>query len=239
MPSTFIAGCDLGQSNDPSTLAVAEVKDHRFLVRHLHRWQLGTSYPAIIDNLARLYSRPPLAGSTLVLDASGVGRPVVDGLRAKRIDAHMVPVVITAGFQAGHAGGFFSVPKTDLVGAIRMLLGQGRLRICAKLPLAKAAQRESENYTLKVTEKGFETYENASPATHDDLVIALALIAWYGQRRKITAPLRTLTLNKRPPLIDKHLNVATAAGRANANKVTIPQATSLTRSERVARPRRG
>src|SRR5690349_1073303 len=111
MTVKWCAGLDLAQSIDFSALAVAELKDHKLIVRHLYRWERGTSYPAIIEDLHKLYSRPPLAGSPLIVDATGVGRGVTDFLRANRVDAHIVSVTITSGFLAARTKGYFSTPK--------------------------------------------------------------------------------------------------------------------------------
>jgi hypothetical protein len=195
----YIAGLDLGQQTDPSVLAVAQVHStpKRFDVRHLSRWPLATSYPAIINDIVKLYSKPPLIGSILVLDATGVGRPVLDHLRERKIDARIIPVVLTAGYQTTHGKGYVGCPKFDLVAALRMVLGQSRLRISTKLPLAAIAQRELENFTLKVSEKGLEQYGNENSSTHDDCVIALGLLSWYGDRYRTTYGLKTLTFSPR------------------------------------------
>src|SRR5258706_560131 len=45
-------------------------------VRHVQRWPLGTSYPAIVARVREILDTPQLRGrTTLVLDATGVGRP--------------------------------------------------------------------------------------------------------------------------------------------------------------------
>jgi hypothetical protein len=51
---------------------------NRYTLRHLERFDLGTRYDAIVERVTTLFSRPPLAGGTLAVDATGVGRPVVD-----------------------------------------------------------------------------------------------------------------------------------------------------------------
>lgn len=50
----------------------------KYAVRSVERFDLGTPYTAISDRLALLYSKDVLAGSVLVPDHTGVGRPVVD-----------------------------------------------------------------------------------------------------------------------------------------------------------------
>jgi len=82
--TAYFTGLDLGQSQDYSALVVVEQfsrasqREHEYRVRHLHRWTLGTSYPTIVAELGVMFSSHPLRDSTLVIDATGVGRPVVD-----------------------------------------------------------------------------------------------------------------------------------------------------------------
>ena len=70
MPPEYFLGLDLGQAADWSALAVLERTtmpqestvrcEHawQFGCRGLKRWPLGTSYPAIVDNVAALVPRP-------------------------------------------------------------------------------------------------------------------------------------------------------------------------------------
>ena len=75
----YIAGLDIGQANDPSALCVIERVGPRLHVRHLERLPLGLPYPAQVERVAGVLDRPPLVGHVrLVLDATGVGRPVLD-----------------------------------------------------------------------------------------------------------------------------------------------------------------
>lgn len=88
-PRSFVAGLDLGQSQDYSALAIVEtgpaVPDRIFDVRHLQRWPLGTRYPAIVDDVAALLAAPEVRGRVrLAIDATGVGAAVVDLFRGPR-----------------------------------------------------------------------------------------------------------------------------------------------------------
>ena len=93
----FFAGLDLGQANDYSALAIAEVvavgtgeeepipgshvvdpdgrsrpatrekTERRYDLRHLQRFPLHTDYPAIVDAVAALLGREPLGGADVTL----------------------------------------------------------------------------------------------------------------------------------------------------------------------------
>ncbi|MFO0821644.1 MAG: hypothetical protein U0792_00630 [Gemmataceae bacterium] len=188
MTSTrFFSGLDLGTQADFSALVVVEqgqMKDEdgfhvpTYTVRHLERWHLGTRYPQIVDGLVKRFAEPPLARSTLVIDSTGVGAPVVDMIRTSGIDATISPWVITAGFKEGDG----TVPKRDLVGAIQATLGTKRLKIVPTLPEAAALVKELEAFRVKVTADRNETFAAWREKDHDDLVLALALAVWFGER---------------------------------------------------------
>ncbi len=146
----FTAGADLGQARDPSAIAVVEriasivpASPAVFAVRHLERLPLGTPYPEVAARLAALFDRIPLSGGTLVVDETGVGKPVVDLLRTLPIRATLCPLTITSGSRARlDPGGRWRVPKKLLVANVQRLLGAGRLKIAGGLPEAAALLRE-------------------------------------------------------------------------------------------------
>jgi hypothetical protein len=88
MPPDYFIGLDLGQTADPTAVAVLErpPEDEAagavYLLRHLHRSPLGTPYTAIVPAVVELCGQTAARGHvTLVVDQTGVGRPVVDMLR--------------------------------------------------------------------------------------------------------------------------------------------------------------
>jgi hypothetical protein len=54
-------------------------------------------YTAVCDHLVSLFAKAPLTDTTLAVDETGVGRPVVDLLDTSRIKADVRPITITAG----------------------------------------------------------------------------------------------------------------------------------------------
>ncbi len=206
--STFILGLDLGQANDFTALAVLEkawpedegMETSRYDVRHLERMPLGTPYPGMVARVGeRVRALADLgSGPTLVVDQTGVGRPVVDLLRAASLPCRLVPVTITAGqavtqveepvgrtTQAG-----FHVPKRDLVGTLAILLQSARLRVAQELPEAQLLVQELLNFRVTISASGRDTYgvgEEWREGAHDDLVLAVALAAWYGEHAPAAA----------------------------------------------------
>ncbi len=87
----YVLSADLGQSTDPTAIAViehchafrewarggADQPEDVFDVRHLQRLPLGLSYPAVVQEVAMLMARKPIAGlAELIIDETGVGRAV-------------------------------------------------------------------------------------------------------------------------------------------------------------------
>ena len=87
----FFLGLDLGQVSDYTALAIVEKLgrhgDEAFHLRHLERLALGTSYPDVARHVKALLATEELAQKTqCVVDATGVGRPVVgagSGVRSR------------------------------------------------------------------------------------------------------------------------------------------------------------
>jgi hypothetical protein len=156
----------------------------RYGCRALKRWPLGTSYTIIVDEVAALVVRLPLANPALVVDATGVGRPVVDMFREASVAARLLPVTITGGQNETWHDGVSRVAKTVLISTLLVVLQQRRLQVCQAIPEVRTLIRELQNYRLKITAAMNETF-NAREGEHDDLILALALAAWEGESRPL------------------------------------------------------
>ena len=178
----FIVGLDLGQAQDFTALAVIERVEGGYHVRHLERFPLGTVYPAIVERVAALMEREPLRGqATLVVDATGVGAPVVDLLQAAGLDP--VAVTITGGDQVSQVErNHYRVPKRDLVSTLQVLLQSARLKVAESLPEARTLVQELLNFQVRITAAAHDTYGTWREGQHDDLVLATALACWWAVR---------------------------------------------------------
>ena len=187
---SYIVGVDLGQANDYTAVIVVQRHEPQppataptLDVRYIHRYALGTPYPTIVGSVVDLVRRPPLHGATrLVVDATGVGRPIVDLLRGA-YRGPLIPVTITAGGAPTRApDGYWHLAKRDLIGGVQALLQSGRLRLSSGLAETPLLIAELQTYQVKISDAGHDSY-NAREGKHDDLVLALALACWLGQQR--------------------------------------------------------
>jgi hypothetical protein len=196
----IVSGLDLGKAQHPSALAVVETLEGPdplrpacrawvHCVRYLHLWALGTPYfsPAgagVCEDLAARFAAAPLKGSTLVVDATGVGMVTVDAFRARGLACAVVGLTITAGEHGGqvHGEGLdWKVPKAELVGTFRQVLLPGRLRV-ARVAHADRLRREMESFSEQVTKAGNVVYDTGEGPGHADLLFALMLAVWWGER---------------------------------------------------------
>jgi hypothetical protein len=210
----FYVGLDLGQAADYTALAVVQsVKEpnpetggvHKNLhLRHLERYELGTSYPEIADKVValmrderlspneydpsrlRVYRRAP----QLIVDDTEVGRAVADLLKSRGLK--FTAVTITGGDEVHRVGGGrYRVPKRDLVGALEVPFHTGRLRIAEGMELWPTLKKELLTFRRKINLKtAHDSYEHWREGDHDDLVLAAALACWWMTRRRGQTALR-------------------------------------------------
>jgi hypothetical protein len=206
----FIGGLDLGQAAEFSAFAILEESwpdrcigragslpaqvpldpKPSYAVRHLHRWELGTPYGAIVEDLRkwciadpRGAGRPVLQGLLLAVDGTGVGRSVIDMLSAARLPADLRPILVTAGHTINYEHGYWHVPKKELVSTLQILLQERRLTIAESLPESKVLTKELGNFKAKIAVAANETMSaDWREGRHDDLVLAVASAAWLAQR---------------------------------------------------------
>jgi hypothetical protein len=133
-----------------------------FQVGHLERLPLGTAYPGVVAHVGRLLDKLP--GAELVIDLTGVGRPVFDMFTYSGISP--VGVLITAGTAENRDGAICGVPKLTLVSRVQALLHEGRLKILKELPEAETLVRELQDFRVEYTAAGHLTF-NARSGRHD------------------------------------------------------------------------
>jgi len=86
---------------------------------------LGTSYPAILVEVGGLLQNPILRGCTLILGATGVGRPLVEMFREAKLPAKLQPVFIKTGEHESSRTSSITSPKSSLFPASRFRSSSG------------------------------------------------------------------------------------------------------------------
>ena len=171
-------GVDLGKRQDFTAIAVVERVERRvawmpsvfegFHVRYLERLPLGTAYTRVVQRVREIARDGRLGGGRkVVVDATGVGGPVVDMLRQAELGCGLTAVTITGGERAHGSGAWWNVPRQELIMGLRVLLENGELRISREL-------RESGRLVDELVRMD-------AGGQHDDLAMALGLACWGGR----------------------------------------------------------
>jgi hypothetical protein len=196
----FVVGLDLGQANDFTAATVLDrvlqfeldwrereplnhTRKFSYEVPHLQRFRLGTSYPDIVAAIGKLMASLPQrkARPKLIVDATGVGRPIVDMFSKARLSP--VAVTITGGTNETSSSDFdHNVPKRNLVGALQVVMQSGRLKIARGLPEADVLVSELANFKVKISASGHDSYEAWRESVHDDLVLSASIAVWFAER---------------------------------------------------------
>lgn len=201
---TFIISADLGQANDFTAISILEkiIKgkgvlglqkrnllgyyregELYFRLRHLERPPRGTEYPLIVDRLMAIFHSPQLSGArkAVVIDLTGVGRPVYDLMLRQGFYRSLNAITITAGNNVLQPWpGVYNVPKRDLVTNLQVMLQNDELKIARGIKEADALIEELTNFQVKITANGHDVYGGRS-GVHDDLVLSVAMGAWLAK----------------------------------------------------------
>ena len=161
------------------------IMETHYITRHLERLPLGTPYPQVSKRLVEVVERvTEKAGQEpdIFLDATGVGLPVVDLIRAGGIKGRLHPVYFVHGDRLARNEGQLTLGKAYLVSRLQTLLQGVRIHL-PRTPEAEALAKELLDYEIHVDEHANDTYGAFKVGTHDDLVTALGLAVFYEPAR--------------------------------------------------------
>ncbi len=148
---------------------------------------LGMPYPEASARIVALMKALPAPGD-LVVDATGVGRPVLDVLRAAGLDP--VAVSTTGGRAVTFDGDIWRVPKRVLVRTLVAALEGERLKVARGLSHTEALTHELQAFERRINARGHDAYNGVGE--HDDLVIAVALATWWASAPYAAFSIETL-----------------------------------------------
>lgn len=155
---------------------------HHYQVLALHRYPRGTSYTEIVESIRQRLRRPEFFGKTrLILDRTGVGRPVFDLFQD--VGADPIGITFSGGNEPTRQDGGWVVPKADLVGALQATMGTERTKVAGLIPEWHILREEMQNLEVRMTPGGHAQFASdwRRKDSHDDLLFSLAIALWYGE----------------------------------------------------------
>lgn len=187
----MVIGLDIGQKRDPTAVCVAEAHGRRageerqevhFVVRYLERLPLGTPYPTVTERASEVFTKlKARSGSTprFYVDATGVGKPIVDMLEEKGIRG------VACYFNHGDRRNEKSwreviIGKAFLVSRLQLLLQTGRLHL-PRTPGAQSLSQELLDFQHVMEPKDNERQGAFKVGTRDELVTAIGLATQVDQ----------------------------------------------------------
>ena len=176
-----VVGVDIGQKRDPTAICVAELDwrgpELHFIIRFLERLPSGASYPEITQRLSNVFfgvERRTSQWPRIYVDATGVGKPVVDLLQEGCPDGEIIPVYFTHGDRRFEENGEIRLGKAFLVSRLQALLQTGRVHL-PRTTESEVLFEELMNYEIRVSANANDTFGAFKVGTHDDQVTALGL----------------------------------------------------------------
>lgn len=171
---------DLGQQNDYTVLTVAEPHfgiDGKLVIKVplVYRFPLRMSYVHVVEYLREFIETKQLTEYVLIVDYTGVGRPVVDLLNDHGINT--IGLTITGGRKSNWATGrSVTVPKVEMITRLQVAIQYGSLLLAKGIECMDIIIKELINFTLT---SGRGVKMEASGGYHDDTVMSLAMAVWY------------------------------------------------------------
>jgi hypothetical protein len=190
-------GVDLGQAGDYTAITAMEFHPDTAYIRGLERmrhipYTARDDKPSVVARVKEIMGLPQLTDAHLLMDFTGVGRPIRDIFLEKGLKP--ITITITGGNLVHPQYGGFSVPKRDLVFALVALFQSGELHIPAMSPETQTLVHELMNFKMKIKkETGHDSYEAWRESDHDDLVLAASLPAWFMAYRYSRKPRKKAT----------------------------------------------
>lgn len=174
----------LNQEESPDGRRPIYVENPRYYsaykLRYLERFPLGMTYPEQVEKIKTMMEHPSLHGRTQLL------ADVTSNVSTRQImqDKKMNPIGIwiTSGRTSSPSQHGYNVPKSELAAAINSVYQSRRIKVPYGLPFRKEYEKELEGFEPKLTDHKTLTYEAAQAAVHDDLVMAVAMGLWYGEK---------------------------------------------------------
>lgn len=184
--TNYILGLDLGQQHDYSILSILEIfvseaLEVTYVLRYLKEYRLRTDYVSVVADVTSIVESERLHGkNVLVVDCSGVGRPVMDLFRSGGVNP--IGLTITSGSSSRWIDSVnVNVSKREIVSCIQIVCQNKRFKIPSDLQLIDKVKKEFLGFKARISKAGASTFEAAGSGMHDDIVMSLGIALWYGE----------------------------------------------------------
>jgi hypothetical protein len=207
---SYHLGCDLGKENDYTAVCFLQKRTPldkysrpndvpSYEILTMKRFPLKTSYVSIVAEISNRLKRPPFDSwqdyhgitrpakvpTYLTFDKTGTGQAVAELLKNDRfLDSRLEDlraVNITAGREVNETSDALNIPKRDLIMATVIAFEKEFLEFPADLPELELLKSELQNFEMRFTKAGNDTYSAKGATNHDDMVIALSLAIWSAK----------------------------------------------------------
>lgn len=140
-------------------------------------------WPDLIKKFQNLYEIPELKNCPIIVDGNGLGDVVISYMKKAKLI--VVPVLTTSGESEtiDEESGAFHVAKKLLVSSFMQSISLKKWKFSNNLPHKDEMLLQFENFQLKISKAGNETYENVRDSVHDDMV-TMCMIGNYVLRKR-------------------------------------------------------
>lgn len=177
----YIVGIDLAKLHDYTAVVVLDTAllafEEKYAVTVAYRYPIGIEYHRVATHIIEQILQFPYNGDvTLVVDATGLGGPVLEQFR-KNLGS-VIGITITSGSNFSRKGLDFYVPKINLISTLLSMVENRCLYFAQEIRDLDMLMQELMTFQGHFSDTGRIRYEGHR--AHDDMVIALALGVWYA-----------------------------------------------------------
>lgn len=176
-----IMSIDIGESTDHTAISIIYpvYTDHgmEYHVKHIERLPLKIKYGRIMQRIKDISAENHHA-MTIVIDQTGVGKPVVDLIEAdlSKLGVEVIGVTITKGYNING----WNIPKKYLISSLKAGLQTKKVKIARNLiepEILEITKNELLNYREDTKKLPAEDalYDNWRNGEHDDIVLSLSI----------------------------------------------------------------
>jgi hypothetical protein len=195
-PPVFLVGLSVGQGAQPTGVAVLERRKPRsevpatYACRHFRRWLFpATAYPVLVAHLNSILGDARLGGPSLIVEAGPSTKAVLSILRQHRLPVKIYGVEVKTSADDRKVESLWKLGKGTLIETTRQVIQDRRLAFDDKMPQgvitttppAQTIYHALATYPYNEAAMANEAFASRD-GEYDDLVLAVALACWCGEK---------------------------------------------------------